>query len=456
MKIILLSGGSGKRLWPLSNDARSKQFLKVLEAPDGSRESMIQRVVRMIRENDLTDDITVSTGASQKDIIERQLGDNIAVVSEPCRRDTFPAIALACSYLHAQDTPLSEPVIVMPCDSFTESGYFKAIGKMAEAVQRGVADMVLMGIRPTYPSEKYGYIVPEPSEGESDIRKVAYFKEKPDTETAEKLIEEGALWNGGVFAFRLGYLIDIASELVSGKSSCSGLYPTLLENFGNLPKISFDYAVVEKARSVAVVEYSGQWKDLGTWNVLTEELKDRANGNVIVESCDTSYIINELDIPMVCMGAENMVIAATPDGILVTDRNMSEKLKDIVNPVKRPMYEHRRWGRYKVIDSVEYEDGYCALTKRITLEPGKSISYQRHGHRNEVWTIIDGEGEVVLDETRRSVKRGDVINIEVGQLHALRAITPLTFIEVQSGTHLVEEDIERFPYNWPASSPLNP
>lgn len=448
MKIILLSGGSGKRLWPLSNDARSKQFLKVLETPNGTRESMIQRVVRMIHENGLTNDITISTSTSQKDIIERQLGNGISVVTEPCRRDTFPAIALACAYLHAQGTSLSEPVIVMPCDSFTEAGYFKTIRKMAVAIEKGVSDMVLMGIRPTYPSAKYGYIVPEPYETDSEARKVAYFKEKPDPATAEKLIQNGALWNGGVFAFRLGYIIDIAAGLVSENSSNSNLYTALLDSFGNLPKISFDYAVIEKAKSVAVVKYSGQWKDLGTWNVLTEELKDKANGNVMVDSCDTTYIINELDIPMVCLGAKDMVIAATPDGILVSDRDMSEKLKDIISPSKRPMYEHRRWGKYKVIDSVEYPDGYCALTKRIMLEPGKNISYQRHNHRSEVWTIIDGEGEVVVGDNRRHVNRGDVINIEKGEMHALRAITPLTFIEVQSGTNLVEEDIERFPYNW--------
>lgn len=206
--------------------------------------------------------------------------------------------------------------------------------------------------------------------------------------------------------------------------------------------------MVEKAESVAVVEYAGTWKDLGTWNVLTEELKDNVNGNVVAEQCEDSYIINELDVPMVCLGAHNMVIAATPDGILVTERSLSENIKNLVGVEKRPMYERRRWGKYQVIDTVEYHDGYCALTKRITLDPGRNISYQRHTHRSEVWTIIDGEGEVVLGEERRPVKRGDTIYIDKLQMHALRAITPLTFIEVQSGSNLVEEDIERFPYEW--------
>jgi len=213
MKIILLSGGSGKRLWPLSNDARSKQFLRLLTAPDGTKESMIQRVVRQIKSAHLTDDIVIATGSNQKDPIENQLGDAISIVTEPCRRDTFPAIMLACAYLASEGTPADEPVIVMPCDSYTESGYFEAIVKMAEGVRRGEADMVLMGIEPTYPSSKYGYIVPDRSAGESaegdGLMPVKRFTEKPDVPTAERLIAEGALWNGGVFAFRLGYLTKI-------------------------------------------------------------------------------------------------------------------------------------------------------------------------------------------------------------------------------------------------------
>ena len=443
MKIILLSGGSGKRLWPLSNDARSKQFLKVLESPKGGRESMIQRVVRMIRENNLTEDITISTGANQKDIIEIQLGKDIAVVAEPYRRDTFPAIALACSYLASQNTSYDEPIIVMPCDSFTEDGYFKIIEKMANACSKQEADIVLMGIKPSYPSSKYGYIVPVKYEGTDKIMKVAKFTEKPDASTAEKLIQQGAMWNGGVFAFKLGYILEILGHYLSSVS-----FDEVRNSFENLPKISFDYEIVEKAMSVAVVEYDGIWKDLGTWNVLTEELKDKNHGNVIADNCDSSYIINEFDIPMVCMGINNAIIAATPDGILISDIEQSENLKNLVAPAKRPMYERRRWGTYQVIDYIEYPDGYCALTKRITLNPGKNISYQRHTYRSEVWTIIDGEGEIVLGNHKKRVQRGDTIFIAKLQMHALRALTPLTFIEVQSGKNLIEEDIERFEYDW--------
>lgn len=183
MQIILLSGGSGKRLWPLSNNARSKQFLPLLERPDGTSddatatkrlkgpqnatqsstmESMVQRVVRQIREAKLDASITLATNASQRDIIVNQLGEEIDMVLEPERRDTFPAIALAASYLSlSKDCKDDEVVIIMPCDPYTEAGYFETIRKMAQCVETNVADLVLMGIKPTYPSAKYGYVVPE-------------------------------------------------------------------------------------------------------------------------------------------------------------------------------------------------------------------------------------------------------------------------------------------------------
>lgn len=444
MKIILLSGGSGKRLWPLSNDARSKQFLRLLSAPDGSKESMIQRVVRQIRSAGLTDDIVIATGSNQKDSIENQLGDSISVVTEPCRRDTFPAIMLACSWLADRGADRDEPVVVMPCDSYTEAGYFETVARMAEAVARRDADMVLMGIEPTYPSAKYGYIVPERAADCDGVLPVRRFTEKPDVETAGRLIAEGALWNGGVFAFRLGYLTDI----IAGVRPDAG-FKQLREEYAGLPKISFDYAVVEKATSVGVVPFAGEWKDLGTWNTLTDELDSRTFGNVHVDAADDCYIINELELPLVCIGGKGLVIAASPDGILVSDRSQSENLKHLVDGIgRRPMYEERRWGEYKVIDSVEFPDGFCALTKQLTLRPGCAISYQKHSCRDEIWTFIDGEGEIVLDGERKPVKRGDVINIPRGCLHALRATTSLTFIEVQQGSNLVEEDIERFPYDW--------
>ena len=264
MQIILLSGGSGKRLWPLSNNTRSKQFIKLLTAPDGSKESMVQRVIRQLKESGFSDSITVATSASQRDVIINQLGDEISVVTEPERRDTFPAIALASSYLtHEMHCSADEIVVVMPCDPYTEAGYFETIKRMADAVMDNRAELVLMGIRPTYPSAKYGYVVPVSDNGESGIYRVSRFTEKPDVMTAEKLISEGAFWNGGVFAFRLGYMTDIVSRYIQ-----TDTFAGIRSRYGEFPKISFDYEVAERAQSVAVIPFSGGWKDLGTWNTL--------------------------------------------------------------------------------------------------------------------------------------------------------------------------------------------
>lgn len=446
MEIILLSGGSGKRLWPLSNDTRSKQFLKLLESPNGEKESMVQRVVRQLRATGIGDQLTVATSLTQRDEIINQLGENIPVVTEPERRDTFPAIALGAVFLkqekHCSD---DEVVVVMPCDPYTEAGYFETIAKIADAVKDNAAELVLMGIKPTYPSAKYGYIVPSKTDKGKTACRVDSFKEKPDVPTAETLIKEGAFWNGGVFAFRLGYMTKIIEKYTSGKT-----FAEIRAHYADLPKISFDYEVVEKAESVAVVPYSGEWKDLGTWNTLTDELKINTMGNVMLdEESKNTHVINELELPIMCIGVDNMVVAASHDGILVTDKSKSENIKAYADKLKRrPMFEERRWGEYKVIDMLEMPDGYKMLTKQLRINAGKNISYQVHHHRSEVWTFIDGEGLLVLDGKVTKIGRGDTVNISRETKHAVKAITDLVFIEVQAGDLLVEEDIDRFEWKW--------
>ena len=447
MQIVLLSGGSGKRLWPLSNNARSKQFLPLLDKEDGSMESMVQRVVRQVREADLTNNITLATNASQLDIIINQLGESVSVVTEPERRDTFPAIALAASYLKlAKNCPDDEVVVIMPCDPYTEAGYFETIGKMVQCVQADVAELVLMGITPTYPSEKYGYVVPETdsrnAEGSMMVRQ---FTEKPNVERAKQLLSIGALWNGGVFAFRLGYMMDIVRKYIKSDS-----FEDTRARYCEFPKISFDYEVAEKAQSVAVVPYTGQWKDLGTWNTLTDELRRPVIGNAVMgPRCSNTHVINELQYPIYVDGMEDTVIAASPDGIIVCRKEYSEDIKKSVdNLTPRPMYEERRWGSYRVIDDTTYADGRHSLTKSVTINAGKNISYQVHRHRSEAWTIVEGKGIFVLDEVERKVNAGDTLVIPVNHYHALKALTSLTFIEVQTGNPLIEEDIERTEWKW--------
>ena len=448
MQIILLSGGSGTRLWPLSNESRSKQFLRILPRENSDElESMVQRIVRQIHEAGIDAPVTLAISGPQHDPVLSQLGNEVGIVIEPSRRNTFPAVSLACEYLAKEKgCQPDETVIVIPCDPFTVEEYFHTVSKMAEATANGVSDLLLMGIRPTYPSSKYDYIVPGKTLDASDIMSVEDFVTRPDSETAARLIDDqNALWNGGVFAFRLGFINSISRKYVDVST-----YPEVVANFDRYPEESFDSRVSVNTPGKAVIPFDGYWKDLGTWNTLTDELKHHTYGNVTVDgSASGTYVINELDLPLMCIGTRDLIVAASPDGILVAEKRLSEKLKDYHDTLhRRPMYEERRWGSYKVIDSVEYEDGFCALTKQLTLRPGCSISYQVHACRDEVWTFINGEGEIVLNGARRKVSRGETVYIPKGMKHALRATTSLTFIEVQTGSNLVESDITRLPYQW--------
>lgn len=439
MNVILLSGGSGKRLWPLSNEVRSKQFLKIFRKADGTKESMAQRMYRMIKEVDEGAVVTIATSENQIPQIRAQLGEKVGISVEPTRRDTFPAIALAAAYLKKQGVGEQEPVVVCPVDPYVEKDYFECLKELSdEAGKEGAANLTLMGIEPTEPSEKFGYIIPVSPE---HLSAVSEFKEKPTKEAAEAYIRQGALWNGGMFAFKLSYILEIAKRLF-GTAEYDGMY----QKYAELEKISFDYAVVEKEKSINVIRFAGSWKDLGTWNALTEAMDEPVTGNSVADGCENTHLVNELGIPMIALGVKDCIIAATPDGILVSDKERSPELKGFVED-QRPMYERRSWGEYRVLDyKVKGENN--TLTKEIIVNPGQHISYQRHRHRTEIWTFTDGEGELILDGTIRKVVRGDVAVIPAGMKHAIKAITELHIIEVQIGDELTEEDIERLDWEW--------
>ncbi|WP_150265360.1 sugar phosphate nucleotidyltransferase [Paenibacillus tepidiphilus] len=447
MKLVLLSGGSGKRLWPLSNDSRSKQFLKVLESPSGEPESMVQRVWRQLEEAGMAGSSYLATGRSQVESIQSQVGAGVPIIVEPERRDTFPAIALTAAYLYSiAGVSPKETVAILPVDPYVESSFFDTIVKLEATMEESGANLALMGVVPEHPSEKYGYIIPTSAEAEgSGFLRVSHFQEKPDRKLAEGLIGQGALWNCGVFAFRLGYLLDILQR--------KGLplnYEELQKQYKLLPSISFDYEVVEKEENIVVQPYAGFWKDLGTWNTLTEEMNSNHVGKgFITEDSEGTSLINELDIPITVIGAKDLIIAASPDGILVTHKAESPRIKEVLKSFdQRPMYEERRWGHYKVIDYVKYDEGNEVLTKRIFIREGKNISYQLHHKRSEIWTIVSGEASIVLNERMHNVKAGDVVRIPEGTKHAILALTNVELIEVQTGSELVEEDNIRITLDW--------
>ncbi|MBQ9573248.1 MAG: cupin domain-containing protein [Acidaminococcaceae bacterium] len=462
MHIILLSGGSGKRLWPLSNDIRSKQFIKIFKKTetavtrnsatvrqnaenlpekslenvyiDDAYESMVQRVYRQIKTADSDATVTIATSKSQVSAIHNQLGNDVGISVEPCRRDTFPAIALATAYLHdVKGVPADEAVVVCPVDPYVNEDYFMALKQLWELAQQGTANLVLMGIQPTYPSEKYGYIMPVTSDR---VSKVSTFKEKPDAATAQQYIEQGGLWNGGVFAYKISYVLERAHQLLDFSD-----YADLFSKYESATKISFDYAVAEHEPDIAVMRFNGEWKDLGTWNTLTEAMEENIVGDGrLNETCRNVHVINELGIPVLAMGLRDVVISASSEGILVSDKEQSSYIKPFVDAIdSQVMFAEKSWGQYRVLDVEEN-----SMTIKVTLNPGHKMNYHSHEKRDEVWTVISGTGHTIVDGMEQPVKAGDVITMAAGCKHTVIADTKLQLIEVQLGNDISVNDKHKY------------
>ncbi len=435
MNIILLSGGSGKRLWPLSNEVRSKQFIKIFKTPDGEYESMVQRVYRQIKSTDPEASVTIATSKSQVSAIHNQLGENVGISVEPCRRDTFPAIVLAAAYLHdVQGISEEEAVVVCPVDPYVDDDFFAAVHRLSDLAQSGTANLALLGMAPTYPTEKYGYILPATNE---EVSRVSEFKEKPDREKAAEYISAGGLWNGGVFAFRLGYVLQRARELIDFAD-----YEELYARYESLPKISFDYAVVEHEENIAVMRFGGQWKDLGTWNTLTEAMEGNSIGDArLSDSCSNVHVVNELGVPILAVGLKDVVISASADGILISDKVQSSYIKPYVDEMDQQiMFAEKSWGSYRVLDVSEN-----SMTVKVTLNPGHRMNYHSHDRRNEVWSVISGYGKTIVDGMEQPISTGVVVTMESGCKHTVIAGEEgLQLIEIQLGEDISVHDKHKF------------
>lgn len=434
MNIVLLSGGSGTRLWPLSNDIRSKQFIKIFKGSNGDYNSMVERIYHQIKNVDADSNIVIATSKSQISSVRHQLGNQVGISLEPCRKDTFPAILLASMYLKdVKNVSTGETVIVCPVDPYVDDSYFESMLHLDRIVQEGKSNLTLMGIEPTYPSSKYGYIIPD---SKDDVTTVSTFKEKPTEEVAKKYLKQGALWNAGVFAFKLGYLEEIGHKLIEFTD-----YNDLFNKYETLNKISFDYAVVEHESSIQVMRYSGQWKDLGTWNTFTESMSENIIGKGMMDdTCVNTHILNELNIPILALGLENVVVAASPDGILVSEKERSAHMKPYVEKIKEDVkFAEKSWGTYEVVD-VETD----SMTIKASLTSGQSMSYHSHEHRDEIWNVISGSGHVIVDGEKKEIYPGDVINIRAGMKHTIHADTKLALIEVQLGKDISVEDKTKY------------
>lgn len=438
MNIILLSGGSGKRLWPLSNDIRSKQFIKFFKKSDGDFESMIERVYRQIYNIDKKASITISTNKTQSSSIKNQLGNNIDLCIEPDRRDTFPAIALSVSYLHdIKKIPKNEYVAICPIDPYVNDDYFQAIKELYTYSSENKLNLSLLGVDPSYPSEKYGYIIP--SNIEYEYSEVIAFKEKPTSKMAKEYISNGALWNCGVFVVNIGYILDIIKNIIGYNN-----YDNLLQNYSTLEKISFDYAVVEQEKNLIVKKYIGDWKDIGTWNTLVSEMNDISLGKVIQnDTCDNINVLNELNLPIICMGLKDLVIATSSSGILISDKHQSSYIKPFVDILDdRVMFAEKSWGKYEVIN-IENN----SMIIKVTLNKNKHMNYHSHQNRDEIWTVIEGDGRVCLDGICKNITLGDVIYINKNTKHSVITSSSITLIEIQIGEDISIEDKSIYELN---------
>lgn len=432
MYTVLLSGGSGKRLWPLSNDKRSKQFVRILTDSDGHSVSMVQHMWKHLTEAGLAENALVCTCKGQAETIVGQLGE-VPMALEPDRRNTFPAVALSSLYAldHLGATP-DDAICFIPVDPYTDESYFSALPKLEELLLQTNAEVALMGAVPNAPTSKYGYIVPDKQF--DGYKSVQSFREKPSENEARELIAQGALWNCGVFCFKISLILNA----IKAYGDFTG-YDDLYANYHLLPQISFDYEILEASKNLVVLPFDGMWKDLGTWNSIAEQMKHPSLGDVLMKDCQNTIAINELAVPVVTMGLTDVVVVAAPDGILVCDLKSSEQLKTVVANLDRPpMFEERSWGTLQTIDI----SGGDRCTKRLRLFQGMCSSCHYHEKRDEIWVILEGRGKLILNDDLISLNPGSTVRIPKGQHHIVKAITDLDFLEIHLGEEQ-EDDIIR-------------
>ncbi|WP_226536764.1 sugar phosphate nucleotidyltransferase [Fictibacillus halophilus] len=444
MKILLLSGGAGRRLWPLSNKIRAKQFLKLLSTENNRKESMLQRVCKQLEDVGLISETYLITNQKQKDLIQNQVSAQIPIICEPSQKGTFSAVALAIAYLHSkQETGIDETICVLPVDAFADLSFFYLIQQVPSILAKSLAELAHIGVEPEFPSDQLGYIVPNIIEQSNDYFQITHFIEKPNTNKAAELIKKKALWNCGVSSFKMSFMLQLLKE-----KGIPTQYAELLSVYNKLPKLSFDVEVAEHSKCSIVVPYSGPWKDIGTWKAISEHMTSSVTGRgMISDDSINTHVVNELQQPVHVIGISNSMIVAGADGILVADKNRCAEVK-LQYTKEIPRYVEKRWGSYKVLEKVDEADEQQSVTKFVNVLPNCNISLHVHQKRQEIWTILSGSGEVIVNSQLHSIKAGDVIRIPRGCNHSIKALTHLTFIEVQMGAQINENDIMRITYSW--------
>ncbi|MNO33414.1 Alginate biosynthesis protein AlgA [compost metagenome] len=436
MHTILLCGGSGQRLWPLSGRIRSKMFLELLPAPDGGTESMIGRVCRQIDHAGLGQSALFVAHEEQMALARRHTRNRYPVIGEPNKRGTFTAAALGALYLHSTGTAKPEDTIcVAPADMYADDAFFECFHQFTDILAASQAELVLLGTRPAHPSDQYGYIVPGKA-GAGGYAQVFSFEEKPDVSRARELIRKNALWNCGVFAFPLSFMLSHLRQmgLPTELAAFTDLYP-------EFPVRSFDKEVAEHSRQAVVLRHEGEWRDLGSWDTLTARLSHPVNGEGgIWGSSQDTHIVNQLGIPLHVIGVSGIVAVGGPDGILIAGKKEANTIKEIMQEVSdEPRYGETQWGSYWVLDQTSSGSDHI-FTLKLSLLAGQNISEMPCLHSGKCWIILSGQGEFILNGAAAEARTGGILTFTRGNGHGIKAVTAMELIEIRT---VAEEDDRR-------------
>ena len=457
---VILSGGAGTRLWPASRDSLPKQFLKLL----GTR-STLQETVLRVADQTLFDKPIIITQRDYRFLVREQLeeiGAAAEIVLEPARRDSGPAVAAAARIAAEHDPDVL--VLVLAADhAVREPARFIEAVRAAEPAARS-GRIVTFGIKPDHPATGYGYIRPAAQlKDAAPACAINAFVEKPDAATAERYVADGYLWNSGNFLFRADVFLaeyaafepksaDAVTRAVSKARTDLGFRILDAEAFASAERKSVDFAVMERTKRGAVVPADYGWSDVGGWNaVWTLSTRDKdgnaARGEVMLLDVENTFVLSDRGVTAL-LGVKDLIVVVEDDAVLVAARDRAEDLRPVVEQLRaagRPEADshsrvHRPWGSYRGLDR-----GERFLVKRIVVKPGGRLSLQRHKHRAEHWVVVRGTARVTIGDDVRDLNENESAYIPIGTVHRLenRGAQPLELIEVQTGNHLSEDDIER-------------
>jgi mannose-1-phosphate guanylyltransferase/mannose-6-phosphate isomerase len=454
---VILSGGTGTRLWPVSREDMAKQLLPLTDDL-----TMLQKTLTRVQGAAGFGTAMVVGSHAVRFTIKEQveaIAPEVMLVLEPVRRDTMAAVLLAATIAAARDA--DTVLAVMPSDHLiAEDEAFRDAVRLA-AAKVAASGIAVIGVAPSEPATSYGYIRPGAASGKG-VRRVDSFVEKPDAARAEHLIAEGCLWNAGIFCFRAGWLIDAMQVLYPDEvARMANAVATMVQDLGmyipgpdfaGMPSISFDHAFMEKTKDAHVAMAGFTWSDVGDWNALWKVAAKDADGNALKGDVVTRDAHNNLiraDSRTVCaLGVDDLTIVETPDAVLVAGRGHAQEVKGLVDELKRQgrpvatehLRTHRPWGWYQTMDL-----GERFRVKRIVVKPGAKLSLQRHHHRSEHWVVVRGTAEVTVGASVTKLHENESVYIPIGSVHRLAnpGKIPVEIIEVQTGTYLEEDDIER-------------